>query len=647
MIRSGLIAVPAAALLIASAGLAQQGAQPGMQPGQQDRGRQLDREQIEQRPLLGERPATGQKQPWGKVARGGDIIGSTVLDSNNDNIGSINDLVLEPQTGHVAYAIISHGGFLGIGAEHVAVPWQVLQARPDQDRTYQVNITQERLEQAPSFEEDRWPLLERPGWFDSTDEFFGTTRRTQGWGTGGWGMQGRLQQDWDQGEETTIHGTITNIERKAPKEGMEEGLVVSIQTADGQDRLVHLGPAWYLEGQVAELQDGQQVHIKAREIAIEDRVVVLAKSVQLEQGALALRDEQGRPVWDAMARDQRGILAVPERDFDRDMDDRGLDRPHDPARPGMDPDQPGLEPRRDVDRRPHMQDPHMQDPHLGTKQAQTFIRASDVRGKTVRSFEQENIGTVNELAVDINTGRVPFVIAGFGGFLGMGETEVVLPWQSITFLTHESKFMLAIDEQLLRTAPQLERDQLHRLEDSTFRQEVYSHFRMDPGFATYEYGEMPGMEQRQPWAVGGQLQEQFTQGQEIEIRGTVTNVGRGEISPGTAEAVVVNVRDRQGQEHTVKLGPAWFLQRQDLMVRAGEEIGIEGRQIEIEGRQMILAETVRTVHAGLRLRDEQGQPRWDALQRDRHLAIPEQDDDDDELHQPMPEPEEPGQRGDY
>lgn len=651
--RTRLFAVPAATILVASAGLAQQGTQPGQTGGNQNQ-RDLDRERMEQRPLLGQKPGADAGKPWGTVAKGGEVIGATVLDANDENVGTVNDLIVDPRRGHVSYVILSHGGFLGIGADYVAIPWHALETRPDRDRTYQVSISQERLEQAPSFEEDSWPLLERPGWFDSTDEFFGTTTRSDR--SGGWGMQSKLQEKWGEGEQTTISGTISKIDREAPQEGMDDGLVVTVQSADGEERLVHLGPAWYLEGQVSELTEGQRVEIQAREIATENRVVVMAESVMLDEGRLALRDQDGRPVWDTARRDQQGIMAAPEDRLD-DPDQPGLDDPQqdDPGQqPGMeDPQhdrpgqQPGMhDPQQDQPgQRPGMRDPQQHQPKAGASDGkQAFVRGSDLRGSNIRSLEEEeNIGTVNELAIDTKSGQITFVVAGFGGFAGIAETDVVLPWQALSFLTHEDRFMLAVEEDLLRTAPRIEGGDLTRLEDQAFRQEVYSHFRMDPTVATYEQTPTPGMHERQPWGAGGQLQEKFSQGERIDIRGTVGNVGRGEIIPGTAESVFVTVRDRQGEEHIVQLGPAWFLQRQDLAVRPGDEIAIEGRKIDIEGREIVLASTVRTTQVGLWLRDDQGQPRWDAFRGERHLGIEEpRDKDKDEPKDPgMEQPDQP------
>src|SRR5690606_34108603 len=139
---------------------------------------------------------------------------------------------------------------------------------------------------------------------------------------------------------------------------------------------------------------------------------------------------------------------------------------------------------------------------------------------------------------------------------------------------------------------------------------------------------MPDLEQRRAWGSEGEIQQKFQQGEEVQIRGTVANVGQGEVMPGTAEAVTITVRDDQGQEHTVKLGPSWFLKRQEVSLRGGEEIPIEGRKVDLQGQQVILAQSARTEQAGLWLRDEQGRPRWDALQPgERHMGIDEPRED--------------------
>lgn len=79
------------------------------------------------------------------------LVGKDVVDSKGDSIGSVeNMLISDPD--NVQYAIISVGGFLGIGDKLVAVPVTNLQMNTDQDNVMLKNITEEDLKNAPEFE---------------------------------------------------------------------------------------------------------------------------------------------------------------------------------------------------------------------------------------------------------------------------------------------------------------------------------------------------------------------------------------------------------------------------------------------------------------------------------------------------------------
>jgi PRC-barrel domain len=54
------------------------------------------------------------------------VEGTTVYDPSGNNIGSIKRLMIEKISGRVAYAVMSFGGFLGMGTEEHAVPWNKL-----------------------------------------------------------------------------------------------------------------------------------------------------------------------------------------------------------------------------------------------------------------------------------------------------------------------------------------------------------------------------------------------------------------------------------------------------------------------------------------------------------------------------------------
>jgi len=86
------------------------------------------------------------------------IEGTAVFDVTGKRVGSIKRLVIEKTTGHVAYAVTTFGGFLGVGSEVHTIPWEQLHY----DTTlhgYHTNITEEQLRRAPEFSRTDASLL--------------------------------------------------------------------------------------------------------------------------------------------------------------------------------------------------------------------------------------------------------------------------------------------------------------------------------------------------------------------------------------------------------------------------------------------------------------------------------------------------------
>jgi sporulation protein YlmC with PRC-barrel domain len=87
------------------------------------------------------------------VLRADNITGTDIRNPRDEYLGSIEDVILDPNSGQVSYAIIAHGGFIGIGEDYVAVPWQRLQATPNLD-LFVLNTTEDALENAPKVDPD-------------------------------------------------------------------------------------------------------------------------------------------------------------------------------------------------------------------------------------------------------------------------------------------------------------------------------------------------------------------------------------------------------------------------------------------------------------------------------------------------------------
>jgi PRC-barrel domain len=89
------------------------------------------------------------------------VEGTTVYDRQGNNVGSIKRLMIEKLSGRVAYAVMSFGGFLGMGVEEHAIPWSKLTYDPRLGG-YQTDITESQLQGAPAFSRDRdWDWTDR------------------------------------------------------------------------------------------------------------------------------------------------------------------------------------------------------------------------------------------------------------------------------------------------------------------------------------------------------------------------------------------------------------------------------------------------------------------------------------------------------
>jgi sporulation protein YlmC with PRC-barrel domain len=78
------------------------------------------------------------------------VNGTKVCNAAGESLGSIHDVMLDKQSGHVTYAVMSFGGFLGIGEKYHPLPWQQLTYSDTYD-AYVVNLDKAVLENAPSY----------------------------------------------------------------------------------------------------------------------------------------------------------------------------------------------------------------------------------------------------------------------------------------------------------------------------------------------------------------------------------------------------------------------------------------------------------------------------------------------------------------
>lgn len=100
------------------------------------------------------------------------VEGTTVYDPQGNTLGSIDSLMIEKRSGHVSYAVLSFGGFLGMGKSHFPLPWS--QLRFDQNQNgYVVSLTETQIKGAPHYATDDSIDWTDTAWRDRIDSYYG------------------------------------------------------------------------------------------------------------------------------------------------------------------------------------------------------------------------------------------------------------------------------------------------------------------------------------------------------------------------------------------------------------------------------------------------------------------------------------------
>lgn len=116
------------------------------------------------------------KLTTGNLINAEKVHGTDVYNMAGEKLGTIEDLVLDKINGSVQFAVLSFGGFLGLGDKHYPLPWSALNYDTRQGG-YVVNLSKEQLENAPACEADE-QIEWTPDYGRRVDAFYNVSR---GW----------------------------------------------------------------------------------------------------------------------------------------------------------------------------------------------------------------------------------------------------------------------------------------------------------------------------------------------------------------------------------------------------------------------------------------------------------------------------------
>jgi len=100
------------------------------------------------------------------------LIGDEIYNAAGEHLGELKEIMLDINTGQVAYAVLSFGGFLGMGNKLFAMPWEALTV--DTERAcFLLDVSREQLDHAPGFDKDNWPSAPDRTFITTVHSYYG------------------------------------------------------------------------------------------------------------------------------------------------------------------------------------------------------------------------------------------------------------------------------------------------------------------------------------------------------------------------------------------------------------------------------------------------------------------------------------------
>ena len=91
------------------------------------------------------------------------LVSSRVKNMAGEDLGTLEEFMVDIEQGRIIYAVLSFGGFMGMGNKLFAIPWRALMLKP-QENIFVLNVEKEKLQNAPGFNRENWPNTANPEW---------------------------------------------------------------------------------------------------------------------------------------------------------------------------------------------------------------------------------------------------------------------------------------------------------------------------------------------------------------------------------------------------------------------------------------------------------------------------------------------------
>ncbi len=133
---------------------------------------------------------TDPEKAFRRVLAASTLTGDSVRNAAGESLGKIDEIMIDIPSGRIAYAVLSFGGFLGMGDKLFAVPWSALKVDED-EKVFVLNVDRRTIEAAPGFDKNHWPDMSDTNWGNDISTYYKVRPYWEGGGktlSGGGGL---------------------------------------------------------------------------------------------------------------------------------------------------------------------------------------------------------------------------------------------------------------------------------------------------------------------------------------------------------------------------------------------------------------------------------------------------------------------------
>lgn len=250
-----------------------------------------------------------------------------------------------------------------------------------------------------------------------------------------------------------------------------------------------------------------------------------------------------------------------------------------------------------------------------------MLRVTHLTGTEVRNPDNQDLGDIEDFAINTSDGHIVYDIISYGGVAGIGEKYAAVPANAVRIQPQNHVAIVNATRQTLDSVA-FKAGDMSTLTSSDYLRRAQQAFPPAPAGAALGYvpSQSPQAQQAasdKAWAADSPSSKSFNPGSVKTIKGTVQSVGSFKpegAAAGAAGGLRLRVKTSDGNTVTVHAGPISYAEQNNFFVMPGDEITITGSESKMGSRSVVMASELKKGSQTLQLRDKTGKPLWTAGQ---------------------------------